>query len=652
MKIMKDTRKWIFAPVAIIVLALAGCGGGEKEEEAVVGAGSGKALEAAAAYYAEHPDFFTFASPADIPGDIVWEDSSDLPEFASPDAERGGILYDWQLSYPRTLRIIGPDSNSGFRKFLLDDYGFRVVQPHPNIPGKYYPALAEAWSIDWENNRVYFKLDRNATYSDGVEVTADDYLFMFYFMQQDHHQEPWSTNWYRIGETYTNITKYDDYTISIDVKEAKPDIFRLFEEDVRPVPSHHYKDYGEDFTTRYQWTFEPTTGPYVVLPKDVKKGRSIALTRIDWWADDKRFMRNRFNPDKRVFTTIRDQDKALEAFKKGELDYFGLTLPEFWNLKFKEDSEQVQKGYVGRYTFYTDKPRPNWGVWLNKSKPLLSDLNIRIGIAYALNLDLAIEQVFQGDFERSNCWAEGYGEYQNHNVKVRPFSVEKALESFAKAGFATRGPDGILVNGKGERLSVELTNGRPALRGYVSILKEEAEKAGLEVRIKDMDLMTAYKQSQEKNHEMIVTAYNVSVELYPRFFDFFHSYNALTDDGDPKPTTNNLTITAYSEWDEMIDRYKESNDLEEIKEIALKMQELIHDDAAFIPAHKVSYYRVGMWRWIKYPEGFDARVTDTWDQFGLMWVDAEERKAVRSAMKSGKTYEPIIKVFDQYKLKD
>lgn len=642
-------RTWLSAMALLTAFTLAGCGGGDSEDSAAAEEEGGNSLEAAEAYYAEHPEFFTFASPEELPEEIEWYDASDLPEFASPDAKRGGILFDWQLSYPRTLRVIGPDSNSGFRRYLLDDYGFRVVQPHPNLPGEYYPALADAWYIDWDNNRVFFKLDPDATYSDGVKITADDYLFMFYFMQQSFHQEPWSTNWYRIGETYTNITKYDDHTISISVAEAKPDIFRLFEEDVRPVPSHHYTNYGDDFVQRYQWTFEPTSGPYVVLPDDVKKGRSIAVTRLDdWWGDDKRFLRNRFNFDKRVFATIRDQDKALEAFKKGELDFFNLTTPEFWHLKLPDSAPEVQNGYIHKITHYTQKPRPNWGVWINKSKPLLKDRDIRVGIAYALNFELAIDQVFRGDYERANSWGEGYGEYQNKNIKAREFSVEKAMESFAKAGFTQRGSDGILVNGEGERLSIELTNGRPTLKDFVTILKEEAQKAGLEIRIKDLDIMTAFKQSQEKNHESILTAYNVSVELYPRYFDFFHSYNALTEDGEPKPTTNNLTITAYPEWDELIDTYRESHDLDEIKKISWELQELVHEDAAFIPGWKATFIRTGLWRWMRYPEGFDTRVSNSWDQFGIMWMDTDAREATRSAMKRGETFEPVIKEFDQY----
>ncbi len=645
-----DRSKLILAALAsLLALTLTGCSGGDDtagDEEA------NDAIAESEAYYAAHPDFFRFATPEDLPDGLEWEDGSELPEFSSPEAKRGGTWYNWFISYPRTLRRIGPDASGTFRPFLLDDYSLCVVEPHPNIRGAYYPGLANAWSIDWENNRVFFKLDPNARYSDGVQVTADDYLFMFYFMQQDYHQEPWSTNWYRIGETYTNITKYDDFTISIGLAEMKPDVFRLFEEDIAPKPRHFFKNYGPDYVERYQWKFEPTTGPYVILDKDIKKGRTIALTRLDdWWADEKPFWRHRFNPDRIQFQTIRDTDKALEAFRKGELDAFEyMTVPEFWHLKFPNDAPEVQNGYIAKYKQYTDKPRPNYGVWLNKSKPLLDNHDIRVGIAYALNLQLAIDQIFRGDYERSNTFAEGYGRYTNTDIKARPFSAEKALESFAKAGFTERGPDGILVNDQGQRLSFELSNGRPQLEAYITILKEEAVKAGLEIRIKNMDFTTAAKQWQEKNHEMALTAYNVSVELYPRFFDFFHSFNALTADGKPKPTTNNLTVTAYPEWDKLIERYDSSMDLDEIKDISWKLQELIHEDAAYIPAHKVSYYRVALWRWIKFPKEFDTRVSNVWDQFRVAWIDEEEKAKTLEAMKNDETFEPTIKVFDEYRV--
>ncbi len=111
-------------------------------------------------------------------------------------------------------------------------------------------------------------------------------------------QGPWYNNFY--STKYTNITKFDDHTISVTLAEAKPDPLMFFEEDLLPKPRHFYKEFGEDYVERYQWNLEPTTGAYTILAGDINKGRSIVQTRLeDWWAKDKKFVRYRFNPDKR-----------------------------------------------------------------------------------------------------------------------------------------------------------------------------------------------------------------------------------------------------------------------------------------------------------------------------------------------------------------
>ena len=62
----------------------------------------------AAAYYAEHKDFFHFATPADLPKDLVWQDGSAQKEFADSRAVRGGTLRQFTGSTPPTLRRVGP----------------------------------------------------------------------------------------------------------------------------------------------------------------------------------------------------------------------------------------------------------------------------------------------------------------------------------------------------------------------------------------------------------------------------------------------------------------------------------------------------------------------------------------------------------------
>ena len=82
---------------------------------------------------------------------------------------------------------------------------------------------------------------------------------------------------------------------------------------------------------RYQWKVAPTTGAYFVKDKDIVKGVSITLTRDkNWWAKDKKYYKYRFNPDEMVYTTIRDESKAFELFRAGQLDVFHLTRPKLW----------------------------------------------------------------------------------------------------------------------------------------------------------------------------------------------------------------------------------------------------------------------------------------------------------------------------------
>ena len=60
---------------------------------------------------------------------------------------------------------------------------------------------------------------------------------------------PWYNNYYGVGETYRNITKYDDHTISITLTNARPDIRdRVLA--LRPVPQHFFRSMGEDDKTK------------------------------------------------------------------------------------------------------------------------------------------------------------------------------------------------------------------------------------------------------------------------------------------------------------------------------------------------------------------------------------------------------------------
>lgn len=615
-------------------------------------------------HFAKHPDFFRFLSPPDIPAGLKWENGMDLAEFSSPEAKKGGTFRGAIQDFPRTLRIIGPDANGSFRPYILDYNFMQYAHRHPNFTevkqGGFYffPGVAKEWALDYDGQQVFVRINPDARWSDGEPITTEDVAFAFYFYQQEYHKQIWYHDWYGPGINYSHVTVYDDYTFAIGLSERRPNMLNLVLELV-PLPRHFFKEYGPDYNERYQWRFVTTSGPYVIKDSDIKKGRSISLTRNkDWWAKDLKFWRNRFNYDKLRFDVIRDSSKAFESFLRGDLDAVKLNLPEYWYEKLPNDSPLVTQGYIHKYEFYNDKPRPTYGLWINSSKPLLDNRDIRVGINYATNWDLVCEQYFRGDAIRMRTSADGYGPFTHPTLKARPFDTDKALEAFAKAGFTKRGPDGVLVNAQGQRLSFDVSTGYESLKDVLTILREEALKAGLEFRVEVLESTASWKKAQEKKHEIQFSAFGVSPEMYPRYKETYHSErayeNAWMEDGKPNPDrkvkaqTNNLQLIAYKELDKMIEAYDNSEDVDEMIGLAYKMEEFLAADASFVPGFVLPTMRVGAWRWIGFPEEFSVKLADEIREYRLDWMDEDKKKETLEAMKNGQTFEPVIKTIKKY----
>ncbi|MFV1995121.1 MAG: extracellular solute-binding protein [Verrucomicrobiales bacterium] len=634
-------RLTLGAAAAALVL-LGGCGGSSDSAQQFPPHDNSQQVEA---YYKSLPDRFVFATPEDLPGDLRWENGLDLPDIGSPQAKKGGTLHGALSDFPRTLRWVGPDSNGAFRPYILDDMVMNYVHRHPNVDG-WYPGVAKEWALEAETATVYIRIDPEARWSDGEPVTTEDTLFQFYFRASEDTNAPFGKHFYE--EKYKRLTIYDDHTFAVTVAEKKPD-YASYVFETTPQPRHFYREHGPDFVRRYQWRFVSTTAAYVIVDEDIKKGRSITLTRNDaWWAKDRKFWRNRFNPDRIELSVVRDPDKAFEAFKKGDFDMARLNLSKYWYEQLPDDDSLVRDGYVHKVTFYNDVPRGTVGLWLNLTKPPLDNVHVRRGLHHAANWQLVIDQFFRGDWARLNTTSDGYGELSRKDIRPREYSVELAQAEFAKAGFTERGPDGVLRNADGQRLSFTVTTGFKTFADAVTILKQEALKAGVEFNIEVLDSTAGWKKVQEKKHEIALTGTGSSpTEIYPRYWDFWHSDNGI-EDGKPKAQTNNFSCTALPELDQMIDRYDRSESHQEKVELAHRMEDVLFDHAAWVPGVDMVFYRVGFWRWVKWPSDFNVKRSEIERSYWLHWIDQEARAETLEARKSAKTFASVIEVYDQY----
>ncbi len=571
------------------------------------------------------------ALPKELPAELNWQTNLSDPIFADPAAKRGGRYRTFVTTFPLTLRLVGPDSNGSFAGYMRAN-NLGLVGIHPNTLQP-LPELATHWAFGDDGHTIYFRLDPDARWSDGKPVTADDYLFALEFMRSKFILAPWYNN--HFNEVITGIAKYDDYTIGIEGAVAKPQDEMLFEYGLSPVAKHfHVLD--ENWVKDYNWRVEPNTGPYII--SEIRKGKYIEFTRKkDWWANDKRYFKYRYNPDHLRVKLIRDINIAYQYFRKGELDNFPLLMPRFWHKKAQGDI--YENGYVGKIKFYNDVPQPISGLFLNEDATPLNDINVRYAIAHALNVDKVINTVLHGDYERLQSAHDGYGDYTNTTIRAREFDLKKAGEYLDKAGWQQRNKDGIRTK-DGQPLSIRITYYNSGHNDRLVILSQEALKAGIEFKLQLLDPSSAFKQIMENKHQAAWMGWSGG-GLSPTYWEFYHSENAH------KSQTNNVTNTDDPVMDAKIMAYRKGTDKAGRVKLAHELEQMIHDQGSFIPTFKVPYTREAYWRWLKLPAHYGTRTSDSlFDPLGgsggLFWIDQEAHRNILEAKSHGDALPPEL----------
>jgi len=579
-----------------------------------------------------------------IPDDVVWLTNDTDPIFSSPDAKKGGILRGYIINFPNTFRTVGPDSNNSFRSYILDNQ-LSLINLHPNTEN-IIPELATHWAFDKDKKTMYFKLNKSAKWSDGMPVTAHDFAYTLEFMRSKHIVAPWYNDFYT--EYIDKVIVYDDYTLAVKATRAMPDLH--FFVGISPTPRHYYSKLDENFVKDYNWKIVPNTGPYNITK--FKKGESVVFERKkNWWGENLRYNKNRFNVDKVIFTVIKDTNMIWEYFKKGKIDVFPLYDPEYWYKK--SDIPIFQDGYAVKLCFFNDTRRSPQGFYLNQDKDIFKDQNVRYAFAYGMNVKKVIEKILRNDYYRLEHAYVGYGKYSNNKIKARRYDLDKVEYYMKKSGWK-RGDDGIWVK-NGLRFSVEVSYSLDSHTSRLVVFKEEALKAGIELKLDKLDGAANYKKVMEKKHD--VAYWGWSTNERPSYWQVYHSDNAH------KSQTNNITNTDDPELDKLINKYRNSISEKERIELSLIIQEKLHEICAYVPTFMMPFGRQGYWRWWRLPEIPATKNSETsfylddsaFDPFGAnlggrFWFDEKLYKDIIKKMKNGIKMDPVTIIDKTYKM--
>lgn len=592
-------------------------------------------------------DYFEHKDISQLPGGLVWENGDDLPDIGDPAATKGGTFRTYISSFPPTLRQIGANSNNAFRGEIYDLIMVYLVHLHP-VTQEIMPGIAQEWAIGSDNRTVFFRIHPEAKFNDGVPIVAEDFLTWARLRLSDHVENIWFSQYIR--EQIAKMTVYAPDLIAITLPEEKP-LLVYDAGSLEPAPTHFYDEFGPDFEERYQWVVPPTTAAYKVNPEDIVKGESITLTRVeDWWLKDKKFYQNRFNADKIFYRVVRDTPKAWELFRAGEIDYFGITIPEYYYEK--SEMPPVFDGYIERATWYNQYPRIPWGFYLNTAEKPLNDKMVRRGISYASNWGKVIDVIFRGDYNRLQGFTSGFS-VTNLDVKARPFSIRKAREAFAEAGYDREDSDGILMNAAGERLDIILSySANPSFTAMLVIIEQEAKRAGLNFILDSRESTASYKLLMSKKHQISFTAWGFTPPT-PAYYEYFHSRNAFDEKGNRKAQTNNVFSYADERMDFLTSNFRNARTPDEQYQFAQEIQAIVAEEDLFIPGFTNEFSRVAYWRWLKWPDVEQTRFAPplvyTPNESYCYWIDTTVKKATLAAKRSGDTFPEVERVFDSYR---
>ena len=588
-----------------------------------------------------------------LPEGIVWETNNDDPLIGSPDAIRGGTFNYMLGAYPLTFRLMGPNSNDAFagwnRAFTM---AFGLVGRHP-VTDNFIPLMATHWSVQDDQRTIYFRLDPDARFSDGEPVTADDYVFTWRMIQSEHIVDPFYNSY--AEQYYESVDKIDDYRLRIVGTRASwrplPDYAGLW-----PTPSHAVV-LDEDWVSRTTNEYQVAIGPYVV--SDVARGESVTFERIDdWWGDGKRYFIGQYNFD-RISLRVIQPERALDYLRLGELDLILENTARTWNEEYT--FEAVRNGWLRRARVFVDIPSGVYGLHMNLEAPIFQSKDFRKAMQYLFNFDRLNRNLMFDEYFQQISFFEGT-EYANPNLEAYAFDPILAREYLERAGyrrsndirsggllgsvwnallgviFTRSHTDGILVNERGEKASFTVIYGSAGLSRHLTVMQQEYRRAGVDMRLQLLEPGTAFERGLERKYEMSVTGRTAG--LYPAPRQYLHT--------DFQRETNNNNIWGFGteEVDELIQIYEEDLDFDARLDAVHRIDEIVSEEAFYIPFWMAPYIRIVHWDYLQFPEFYLPRRTQQISDWMVYWIDPERRARLEEAMQSGEAF-PVDEEIDK-----
>jgi len=413
------------------------------------------------------------------------------------------------------------------------------------------PYAAESFEILDGGRHFKFKLRENIRWFDGTPLTAEDVEFTYRLMIDPKTPTAYAGDYLAIKE----FRRTGKYTFEVFYEKPFARAVATWAGDI--LPRHALE--GEDLTNT-KYAREPMgAGPYK-LKQWVENQRVILEANPDYFE-------GRPYIDEVVYRSVTDQTTQFMELKAGNLDYVGLTPPQYLFLTSGPKWEAGWRKYKYLASAYTYMA-------YNLEHPLFKDRKARQALAHAIDKREIIKGALMGlgvptiGHFKPDSWA------YDHDIKDYEYDPEKALRMLGELGWKRQSPDGPLMrDGRPFAFSVITNQGNEQRIKTCAIIQNQLARIGIQVKVRTIEWATFIKEFvDQRRYEAIVLGWSIPQD--PDAFDVWHSSKIA------KPGLNFVGY-ANPEADALLEQGRVVLDPALRKPIYDRFQEILHEDQPY-----------------------------------------------------------------------
>ena len=563
-----------------------------------------------------------FDEIADIAG---WQTSKNI-KTGDPRATKGGSLTMLGgAEFPRTFRDIGVDTRHQINS-LMSSLQYEALLSFDYEDLEYKPNLATHWKIEPDSLTFRFRIDPNAKWSDGRDITSNDVVAYLRLILDPGHEDP---NTSRImGELFELPVAESKYIVKVVAKKKDWRSFR-YAASFTPLPSFYLdKIDGAGYIEKYNDSFMPVSGPYKYDEANTVKGADGVITfkrRTDYWAKDYKRNIGFNNFDQIRFIFIMDENQQQVSFFNGEFDMYSGFRAQWWVELFNEKEQaEISRGWIHKIKIFNSLPKGPSGIVFNTKKAPWDDIKVRKAFAHLFDVEKLNKRLFFNEYSQLNTFFFGTP-YANPRNPFTEYNPEKALSLLNEAGWVME-PGETWLSKNGKKFEFEFLIATGGERIYSSF-QDDLSKVGIKMTFNQMDNIGKFSSTMKKEFE--VTSQGWTAGFFPSPEGMMHSKFAEDIE------VTNITSMAIPEMDKLIDMYNAEWDAKKRVPLAHKIDSIAINSYHYAMGW-TSPYGLRMMYWNKFgiPETGISYIGDWMAPIFMWWNDPEKEIQLEKAISS------------------